>query len=296
MDGVGGRPLGVERDGLASFGEIYHRSAAGETGAGAVALGIPAYEYVVLAGEDVGGQFLRLANDKRLVGHCAGAAVGVEVDGVGGRPLGVERHGFTVSCKVGDALAVGVGGAATVGLRVPASEDVARAGEGVGGQFRAGVGSHALVDHRARAAVGVEVYGVALHPLGVERDGGGQGDACTVDITGAGAIKVGGPSVEHHPVQAGECAGREVGGAAFQYGLAGHRALTAEARVEVHEVIVAFRAERNGVGVRVCCRTASIGKDAVILAQIRITYVLVALGTAKLLNLTAGRRRDGQGE
>jgi hypothetical protein len=55
---------------------------------------------------------------------------------VDGRPLGVEGHRTAVGGgEVADALAVVIGGAAAVGFGVPASEGVARAGEGLAVSF-----------------------------------------------------------------------------------------------------------------------------------------------------------------
>ena len=135
VDGVGARPLGVERDSLARCdGQVSDARAVGVGCAEAVGLSVPARENVVLAGEGVGGQCLRLADGKCLVGHRAAAAVGIEADGVGGRPLRVEVKGCArCDGQVSDARAVSVGCAEAVGLGVPSRENVVLAGEGVGG-------------------------------------------------------------------------------------------------------------------------------------------------------------------
>ena len=162
-------PDGVERDGLVGRGEVVNLLAIAVTNAGAVWYGVPVFETVTVFGEAVCRESGGLIEVIGLIGHIAGASVGVEVDGIAwrgsgiGLPLSVESDGVVINC--GDALkglCVRVTNAGAVWHSIPILETVTVFGESVFGKgFLFGVGK-ALVWHVAGASVGVEFYSIAI--------------------------------------------------------------------------------------------------------------------------------------
>ena len=171
--------------------------------AAAVGLGVVTAEGVTRScGHGDGGHRSVIGGGDRRCSSGGGILV-VERHGVLiGRPLGIEVHRTTIgSGKVLDALLVIVNHVAIL-RRCPASEGVARAGEGVGSEvLRCAVGED-RVAHGAATAVGIELHGISVgHLLGSEghvatAHGVGTSDVIAVglinDVIACGDIEAGG--------------------------------------------------------------------------------------------------------
>ena len=183
-------PLGVKRDILCHLaggdGRLVRIACTGS-----VYLGIPTVKFVVRPRVYVFIQGKGNAEHALLRIHRADAAVGIEGNGNGFLPLGIEDKAVGDICP-GDESPIGIRFAAAVGRRVPAGEYVFVTGEGIGVQAQVYADLALLRLHAALAAVGVKGHGnIAGFPLGIQGEGAGHvggRDRCAVGVGFAGAV------------------------------------------------------------------------------------------------------------
>ena len=167
-------PHGVKVDDFSVLGrKVYHRLPVNVECAGYAVR--PSKERLAVGGELISVQALHLADVELLVGHRAGAAAGVEPDGVHvGAPLGVENDGVALHglyLRASRTVCVGIAGAVRLG--VPLDERVRREREAVRAQLCRSAVRELLVGHLALCVRVVLVEAhlvVAGLPLCVERN------------------------------------------------------------------------------------------------------------------------------